>query len=121
MWYKAIIILILSTVAGVVAQLVLKKGTFNLPDFSLQNFFLIIKEILTNYYLLLWICFGGVSAFLWFLAVSKLELSFAFPIVQSLTIVLVALGSYLFFAETISLWRWVGIILIIIGIFLVVK
>jgi len=119
MWIRAIIILLFSVVAGVIAQIVLKKGAFNLPNFSLQNFWPIIKEVLTNHYLILWILFGGVSAFLWLLAVSRLELSFAFPVAQALGIILVAFLSYLFFAEVISLWRWLGILLLIIGIFLV--
>ena len=121
MWIRSIIILLFSVISGVIAQLVLKKGTFGLPDFSLTNLLPIIKEIFTNYYLILWILFGGISAFLWLLAVSKLELSFAFPIVQALSIILVVLLSYLFFAEAISFWRWTGIVLIIIGIFLIFK
>ena len=121
MWTRGIFILILSVMAGIIAQLVLKKGSFNLPDFSIQNFFSIVKEILTNYYLIIWVVFGSVSAFLWMLAISKLELSFAFPTAQALSIVLIVLSSYLFFAEVVSLSRWLGIFLIVIGIFLVTK
>jgi len=121
MWTRGVFILIFSVAVGIIAQLVLKKGSFNLPDFSIQNFFPIVKEVLTNYYLIVWILFGGISAFLWMLAISKLGLSFAFPIAQALSIVLIVLLSYLFFAEAISSLRWFGIFLIIIGIFLVTK
>lgn len=121
MWNRAIIILALAIISGVIAQIVLKKGSLGLPDFSLQNFWPITKEILRNKYLISWVFLGGVSAFLWMLAISKLELSFAFPAAQALSIILIVLLSYFFFAEVISLWRWIGIIFVIIGIFLMTK
>ena len=44
---------------------------------------------------MIWVLFGGISAFLWLLAVAKLDLSFAFPISQAGSIVLIAILSLL--------------------------
>ena len=121
MFTKSIFILIFSILTGVIAQLVLKKGTFELSNFSISNLIPFIKGILTNYHLILWVLFGGISAFLWLLAVSKINLSVAFPIAQAGSIVLIVILSYLFFAETITLYRCLGILLIVVGIFLVAK
>ena len=118
---KSIIILFFSIIAGVIAQLVLKKGTFELPNFSISNIVPFIKSILTNYYLVSWIILGGISAFLWFLAVSRIDLSVAFPIAQAGTTVLVVVLSFLFFAEVITLSQWLGILLVVVGIFLIGK
>jgi len=118
---KSMLILLLSIAAGVIAQLVLKKGTFELSNFSISSLIPFIKSILTNYYLIFWVLFGGISAFLWLLAVSKIDLSVAFPIAQAGGIILVVVLSYLFFAEAIMLYQWLGILLIIVGIFLIGK
>ena len=121
MFNKSMLILALSIIAGVIAQLVLKKGTFELPNFSISNIIPFIKNVITNYYLMFWILLGGISAFLWFLAVSKIDLSVAFPIAQAGSIVLIVVLSYLFFAEAITLYQCLGILLIIVGIFFVGK
>lgn len=118
---KAIFILCLSILAGVLGQLVLKKGTFRLPPFSFVNLHSFIIEILTNYYFLLWVIFGGISAFLWILVVSDLNLSFALPVAQAGSIILVVIFSLVFFSETVSVYQWTGIFLIIMGMFLVGK
>ena len=115
------LILLLSIVAGVMAQLVLKKGTFELSNFSISNLIPFIKSILTNYYLIFWVLFGGISAFLWLLAVSKINLSIAFPIAQAGSIILIVVLSYLFFSEAVTLYQCLGMLLIIVGIFLVGK
>jgi len=118
---KPMLILLLSIIAGVMAQLILKRGTFELSNFSVSNLIPFIKSILTNYYLILWVLFGGISAFLWLLAISKINLSVAFPISQAGSIILIVILSYLFFSEAITLYQCLGMLLIIIGIFLVAK
>jgi len=118
---KSIIILLVSIISGVIGQLFLKKGGLNLPEFSFDNIIPILKEILRNSYLISWFVLGGISAFAWMIAVSKFELSFVFPFNQALTFILVVYFSSIFFHEAISPLRWLGIILLIIGIFLVAK
>ena len=118
---KSILILLLSIIAGVIAQLVLKKGTFEISNFSISNLIPFIKSMITNYYLIFWILFGGISAFLWLLAVSNLDLSFVYPVSQAGSIILIVILSLVFFSETVSVYQWTGIFLIIIGIFLMGK
>lgn len=118
---KAFLILILSVVSGVIAQVVLKKGSVDLPALSPANLWSVVRSVLLNYYLLLWVAFGAVSAFLWMLAMSKLDLSMAFPFAQALSIVLIVVFSYLYFAESISYSRWAGIGIIVVGLFLVTR
>jgi drug/metabolite transporter (DMT)-like permease len=65
---------------------------------------------------------GLVSAFLasiaWMLAVSKLELSYAYPF-MSLNFVTVIGMSYLLFGETLSFHKISGLVLICVGVMLV--
>ena len=120
MWIKALAILFLSALAGVIGQLVLKKGSMALPSFS-NGWWFFVKSIVANYYLMSWIFFGAVSAALWCLAVSKLNLSLAFPLVQAVTILLSVILARIFFHEAVSGGQWIGIFVILLGIFLVLK
>jgi drug/metabolite transporter (DMT)-like permease len=68
---------------------------------------------------------GGLSATLlvagflfWLAALSRLELSYAYPIACS-SIVLVALLSALFLGETVTPRMWLGTVLVLVGIVLV--
>lgn len=64
---------------------------------------------------------GLLSAFIasmfWIAAMTKFELSFAYPF-MSFSFVLVFLLSILFFGESITIGRIVGLLLIIAGIFI---
>ena len=71
-----------------------------------------------------WIAIGfgcyGLSAILWLDVLSKLDLSLAFPMV-SLTYVFTLLIGRFFFQETFGWERIVGVGLILLGIFCVVR
>jgi drug/metabolite transporter (DMT)-like permease len=58
------------------------------------------------------------STVLWLKVLSMAELSFAYPF-QSLTLVLISVGSIVFLKERIGARQWGGILLIVSGIFLV--
>jgi drug/metabolite transporter (DMT)-like permease len=71
-----------------------------------------------------WIILGffcyGVSAILWLDVLSKLDFSMAFPMV-SLTYVFSLLIGRLIFHETVGLDRVLGVLLILSGLFFVVR
>ncbi len=58
-----------------------------------------------------------VSTILWLIALSKTTLSFAYPF-TALTFTLVMLSARIVFQESIPTWRYVGIVVICLGIFL---
>jgi drug/metabolite transporter (DMT)-like permease len=57
----------------------------------------------------------GAGAILWLGVLAKEEVSYAYPI-SSLGYIVVLLGSYFLFQETISWARIIGILLIILGV-----
>jgi drug/metabolite transporter (DMT)-like permease len=100
------------------AQLLLKKGVA-LVDFS-QPLCKLFWMVISNIYI-----FGGVFIFvisllLWLYLLSQFDLSFLYPF-GSLSYVLAAIGGWFFFAESISLYRGGGILLILVGVFLIAK
>jgi drug/metabolite transporter (DMT)-like permease len=61
-----------------------------------------------------------VGSLIWMVVLSRFDLGYS-NLVVSLTFVFVALASVVFFKEQISLLRWVGAGLIVLGVFLVAQ
>lgn len=98
----------------------LKHATNHLgemPTDLLQGTAFLVKALMN-----LWVLAGFVLAFIgslaWIAAVSKLDLSFAYPF-TSLGFVLVVLLSRVFFGEPVGLVRFIGVLVICLGVFLV--
>lgn len=118
---KLIYILIFISVAGMsAAQLLLKKGLLSIGQWP-QNFSEIIKfflKVFSNPYVISAVMMTLLTVLAWILALSKAELSNAYPF-MALSYVLVAVFSLLFFKEDITVLRWFGILVICLGVFLV--
>jgi len=102
-------------------QVWIKKGINNLGqlDFSSALINTYLKVFLSPYVLLgIFVYYIGV--FFWLYALSKVDLSFAFPFV-SLSYVLVFFLSWWFLGEHISILRWIGIMTICFGVLIVGK
>jgi len=102
------------------AQLLLKKGLHVVGEFpgrlsDLLPFFL---KAYTNIYVISAVLLTIVTALAWILAVSKAQLSSIYPF-MALSYVFVALFSLLIFKEDVTALRWVGIVVICAGVFLV--
>lgn len=118
MIYK--ILLFISIAIGIAGQLFLKKG-MNKHGKAVVRVKTIISDIL-GIYLHRWIIAGALlyalSLPLWTAALSKLDLSYAYPLV-SVNFVAVSLFSSIFFKEKISRYRWLSIFVILAGVILV--
>jgi multidrug transporter EmrE-like cation transporter len=105
--------IIVSILLGACAQVLLKFGTMKAGSLELIKLF-------TNLYTLGGLFLYGLSALLWIVALSKVQLSFAYPMV-SLGYVIVFGLSYFVFGETISLLRAAGLAMIVIGVIMIAK
>lgn len=84
---------------------------------------------LTSYFFRLFttptVMFGIVciflSAFAWIIALSRMELSIAYPAGVGLNFILVLAGSFLFFGENINTYKICGVLLILISLYLLHK
>jgi uncharacterized membrane protein len=113
------VFLVITLVAMVAGQLLLRKGMLEVGQFPgfdhLWSFFV---KTFTQPYVLMAIFCVLIAALSWMVTLSKTELSRVYPF-MGLSFVLVALGSWVFFGESLNLWRWVGIAFITAGVFLV--
>lgn len=114
------LLVLLSVTAMTAAQLLLKKGLIllgNVPE-SIGELVVFFEKACTNIYVIAAAIMTLVTALAWIIAVSKAELSFIYPF-MALSYVLVAVFSLLIFKEDINTLRWVGIVVICVGVFFV--
>ena len=114
------LLVFISVVAMSAAQLLLKKGVLSVGPYP-QNFSELIPFFLrayTNAYVIGAVVLTIVTALAWILAITRAQLSFLYPF-MALSYVLVALFSLIVFKEDVTAVRWVGIVVICVGVFLV--
>lgn len=107
---------------AVVGQLLLKVGMLRVGKFSFSISSLVQQyaKILLNPFVIAGLFVFVISALVWLYVLSRMELSFAYPFV-ALNYVLILFGSYFFLKETVTPLKIVGVVVIIIGVYLVAK
>jgi len=119
---EMIVLLLVASAAimGGVAQVLLKKGLMNVGKLSLiemtKQF---VKITITNPYVFAGLLIYVISTIIYLAALSRGELSILYPII-SISYVITAVLAVLFLNEKITITRWIGIITIVVGVFLVV-
>ena len=118
---KLAIYIVLSILLNGFGQVFLKKGmtgfsSLHLAKVSTLGYFV---QIFTTPFVALGLIFYGISMFIWLQILGITELSYAYPIVIGSTFAVVGLCSLYFLHENLSISRIGGILLIILGVFLV--
>lgn len=114
-------LILTSVFLGAVGQVLVKYGAVNLQlNFAAKYIIPSILGIVKNLPVMLGIISYGLSFLLWIKVLSKVELSYAYPMV-SIGYILIMFFSYFIFKENISFMRLAGVFFIIIGVILVAK
>ena len=108
------IYLLISIILTIAGQLMLKRGMCRYEHFRAADF----PKLIKNRSVILGLTSYGASLVMWILALSNLELSYAYSLV-SLNYFFIALASKIFFKEKISKKRWLSILTIILGVIIV--
>ncbi len=112
------LILFVSVLLAVIGQLLMKQGMNQFGAFPLSKLLLMIVPMFLNPWVFAGLCAFGLSAIFWLVVLSRLNLSLVYPMV-SLAYVAVAFASMIFFKEQVSFARWIGILVICFGVFLI--
>ncbi len=118
---KSITLILISIIIAVGGQFCLKKGMNLVGKIGTEIFsypLATILKIFSNFYIIIGLLFYAVSAFLWLIVLSRVDLSFAYPFV-GLTYVFVLLVSKFAFKEDVNLIRWLGALIILLGVILI--
>jgi multidrug transporter EmrE-like cation transporter len=107
-----------SVVLGVIGQLVLKTGVARLGPLALSNGQAVdtARHIAANYRIWSGLGLYGVSTFLWLVALSQVDLGYAYPFI-SLSYVLILIASWALFREEVSALRLFGVLAICFGVY----
>ena len=108
---------------GIIGQLLLKKGMIHIGEVNLfsgglSKFVKTVWMMFTNKIILLGVFLFACSSLFWLIVLSGLDLSYVYPMI-SLSYVLTAIGSKIFFQEHVNRMRWLSIAVIIFGVILV--
>jgi len=104
------------------AQLALKQGMRQIGyfEFSLRNSSHIFFAVASSPYILAGLTCYVVSVGVWLLVLSRVEVSYAYPLL-SIGYIVTAFAGWFFFQESLSLTRWIGIAVICIGVWLMTR
>ncbi len=104
------------------AQLLLKAGTRSVGEFafSMANVLPIGWKLATEPHILGGLACYVVSVVAWILVLSRVEVSLAYPMI-SFGYIVTALASWWLFGETLSIERISGILVIMLGVFLITR
>ncbi len=107
-------LLLITIVAGVVGQLLLKHGMSQRPDFRLRD----LVALSRDFSIFGGFCCYGIGTLLYLKVLARLDLSLAYPSI-SLGYALVIVMSRVLFKESVSRSRWVAVTIICVGVALV--
>jgi multidrug transporter EmrE-like cation transporter len=104
------------------AQLLLKAGTNSIGhfEFSGANLVPIGWKVATQPYILGGLMCYAISVVVWIMALSRVEVSIAYPML-SIGYVVNAIAAYLLFGEAVGIQRLVGIGIIVVGVYVVAR
>ncbi|RPH74108.1 hypothetical protein EHM76_04115 [bacterium] len=120
---KTFIVMLLAVTAGTIGDILLAKGMKELGDISAMNFRGILNvafQALTTPKLIIGTIMLSIFFILWLAVLSWEDLSVALPM-QALNYVLVAFLSQYFLHEVVTPMRWIGTIMVCIGVMLITK
>ncbi len=116
---KGAIFLTIAIIFNGIANVLMKKGMTE--GVKSQDPVSMIKHYLTSWPIILGLALFALNVIAYTQALSKIPLSVAYPIMVSLTGLIVIAGSVLLFKESINLIQWIGFALIIGGVILVAR
>jgi multidrug transporter EmrE-like cation transporter len=104
------------------SQILLKKGMTDIGEFDLSGSGLwnIASTVSTNWAVIAGLLVMVVSMASHLVVLSRVEISYAYPFL-GLSFVLTAFYGYYFLDETVTIWRSVGVLLIVAGVAVIAK
>ncbi len=115
-------LIVLGVLLNAAAQLALKQGMRSIGyfDFRWSVSGRVLFAAATNPYILSGLGCYMVSVAVWLLVLSRVEVSYAYPLL-SIGYIVTAVAGWLFFNESMGVMRWSGIIIICLGVWLITR
>ncbi|MGQ0604435.1 MAG: EamA family transporter [Anaerolineales bacterium] len=116
----AIAYILVAVVGSAVGQLLLKKGMSTIGALTItpDQIFNVLWKIGTNPYVIIGLLIYVCGTVFWLAALSRVDLSFAYPF-ASLSYIAMIIGGWLLFSEKVDIWRIAGSAVIMAGVILI--
>lgn len=116
-------LLLISVAFNVTANILLKTAVTKTGGISAQSSQLLanIIKVAFSPYLIFGLTLYGLSFLIWLRVLTFNDLSRAYPIFATIVFLLTTAGSIIFLNETVSLLRFLGIAIMLVGIYLVAR
>lgn len=118
--YKPFFLVITAICFSVTGELLLKSGMNSVGILSFTAFWPTLGKICTNPRILVGFGFFGFGAVFWLAAISRVPLSWAYPML-SIGYILILLFSAIVLKEQVAPLRWLGALVICVGIVLIFR
>ena len=115
-------LIMLGVLLNAAAQLFLKEGMRRIGHFEFvwTNIVPITVQVAGNVFILSGLSCYVISVAVWLLVLSRVEVSFAYPLL-SVGYIVNAVAGYYLFQENLSMTRITGILVICVGVYFVTK
>ena len=111
-------LIVVSIALAIIGQLLMKYGMMQFGQFGMAEFLPKLLPMIFQPYVFAGIAAFAVSSVFWLVVLSRMDLSLVYPLV-SIGYIVTAIFSSIYFGETVSLVRWIGIITICVGVFFI--
>lgn len=117
------VLLFASIFLAVVGQLLLKKGmwTVGIVYFHFSHLWSTFLKVFSNWYVIFGFVSFILSALLWLVVLSRLDISKVYPMVAFgyILVLLASRWGIIITQETVSPMRWIGALVICFGVYLI--
>ncbi|MFH1277359.1 MAG: EamA family transporter [Candidatus Eisenbacteria bacterium] len=115
---KNLLMIVFCIGTGSAGQLVMKHGMNTVGKINAAQILSKMSVAFLNPYVIGGLLLYGISAIVWMIVLSRVDLSFAYPMV-SLGYVFVVVSSKYIFDERVTALRLIGTLVICLGVFLI--
>jgi multidrug transporter EmrE-like cation transporter len=115
------ILMFVAILLNVCGHLFLKAGMNQLGAISLDQLVLSFGKIFSTPFVILGLFSYVSSVAMYMVVLSKIDISYAYPLMMGLGYVLIVLFSWQIFAESFTTFKWIGIVFVLIGVVLLGK
>jgi drug/metabolite transporter (DMT)-like permease len=116
------LLILIAAFGALISQLLMKQGLNQggpIMGGGIGLFVTLIQRILTTPILFLGYVLAFVSGLIWLVVISRLNLSYAVPMMTGTYFVLLLFSTAVVLREVVPVWHWIGALLIVAGIFLI--
>ncbi len=117
-------LILIAAFGALISQLLMKHGLNQggpITGFSPGQFVMLIQRILTTPVLFIGYVLAFVSGLIWLIVISRLNLSYAVPLMTGTYFILLLFTSSFVLREVAPVSHWIGALLIVAGIFLITR